>query len=465
MRVHSATLGTLRRVTVLTLFVCIGCRPSGTLYERSKSTVSVEDAPPAPNFHEPVDYVTWLNEQYASGKPEEWTDTYAAFWERSSTDRGMPDPAEEVETQLAALSLGPSWYPADHPEVQSYLNEVQGHCGLFKREVGKPGYRLRLQADPVNPYNPVLPLPRIALSQYAVHALLAESWRDAPDQKSRMLDAWRIGLRHAGHLESAHQLILRGIATRIRLVVYSAVRAAANDGLLDPKIRAATLRMLREYDIDRHGLADVVRSEWGCTLGFLQALYPGGRLNWEEAKHWAGFENCRAALSRVNPAELAAAADEHYAKTLTLAKEPVTATVVNRVMLLETSSLNGTFAGHPMRSLVQPPLACIFRREFRTIASARATYLILLLLQYKDEHGSWPTSLSGIDVEGAVLLDPGSGRDFVYHPAVRGGGVKLYSVGEDGMDNNGNHAPWGSEISTPPESGNDFVFWPPQERH
>lgn len=450
-----------------------GCRPEGAVYERSDAAAAIADCPPAPDFFEPVDYVAWLDEQYGRDKPAAWADAYSDFWKHGSADLGMPDAQRQVWTRLEELAGGPVWQRGAYPEVEAYLEEIRPHLEIFIRDVNKSGYRFRPTPDPQNPRNPMLlTLPWTASSKYAVYALLAESWRSDATRPAGMLAAWRIGLRHARHLEQSGQLILRGQGIVIRMAVCDAMRAAAFDELLDRDAVRAALALLEEYGFDHAGFADAVHCEWGGTLGFVQALYPNGRLDKQFAESiafvdgGAGVSVTTSAIraARITPAELAAAADEYFPKLVELARQPTTADLPTRVQQLERQNQSGRLAKHPLQACVQPPLSASFRQEFRCTASARATILILMILQHRHAAGAWPASLTEMGKAAGRLVDPGSGDAFVYQratPAAARNGFLLYSIGEDGVDDGGKHAPWERRFEA---VDGDFVFWPPQGR-
>jgi hypothetical protein len=390
----------------------------------------------------------------------------------------MPDPAADVRRKLEALTTGPTWRPGDHPEVEAYLASISEYLDVFKTEVEKPGYRFRPAPDPKDPRNPMLiTLPWTVSSRYAAHSLLALSWREGPDQASRMMDAWRICLRHAGHIQSTNQLLLCRMGTEIRLAVYDSMRAAAARGVLGNGGYDEAIRLFGDADPGDIDLPEAIRGEWGGTLGLVQALYANGRLNRELAE-MVGYVDGRGGArtvspsrirtSRITPAELATAVDEHFAQLLASAKRPLTIELLREVDALERKNASGNLAGHPLRPLIQPTLRIMFRQQLRSATSARATRLVLILLEHHAVHETWRDSLLHVCDNALLRTDPFSGREFAYWRTSASEvdvelAFSLYSVGEDGEDDGGAHATW-DDLFKPAHQGEDYVFWPFQDR-
>ncbi len=223
----------------------------GIEYKRSAEIQAVKGRPPVPNFLEPVDYVAWIDRQYAFGKPKGSAQSYSRLWpEATDSGGGMAVPSRDVRAMLLALSAGPEWQPAKHPLVEEYLDSVSHMLEVFRAEVERaPGYRFAPHPDKEDPRNPMLVLlPKIDASRHAIPCLLALAWRKGADRQAQLLDAWRLGLRHAGHLQDSKQLILGRIGMAIRLTVYESMRAAASTDELDSQGFQKTRQLLTEVD-------------------------------------------------------------------------------------------------------------------------------------------------------------------------------------------------------------------------
>jgi hypothetical protein len=88
--------------------------------------------------------------------------------------------------------------------------------------------------------------------------------------------------------------------------------------------------------------------------------------------------------------------------------------------------------------LLMPALMRVAEHAIRTEARARLTDLGIALTRYKLVHGSYPASLDDLDAQAQPLLtvDPFDGKP-LRMITVAGGGLVLYSVGPDGIDDQG----------------------------
>jgi hypothetical protein len=267
-------------------------------------------------------------------------------------------------------------------------------------------------------------------------------------------------------------LILCGAGAKIRLSVYRCVLGAADAGILDHEGRRKASEVLEVADPGPADLPALLRCEWASVLGSVQALYPKERLNrklaqmigYLEANGRARYVDVdRIRLSRVAPAELVAAADEYFASLLNLANQPVSSAVLRQVELVELKARTGRVGEHPLGPLVLPTMGPVFREELRCVVFSRGARLIFGLLNYRERHGAWPTSLSQACNDPILRTDPCSGEDFIYRltSTDRAGKheIALYSVGEDGIDEGGRHGPWGTP-SGQMGAGRDFVISP-----
>jgi hypothetical protein len=418
-----------------------------------------------------------MDRRFGDDKSEDSADAYSRFWTSPfSSDKGMPSPDNEVRAQLRSLATGPTWRPGAHPRVEDYLGSVKDYLELFKQEVqSASGYRYRPLFDPDAARHPLnMLLPRVGASRYAARCLLATAWRERPDVQARLLKAWGLSLRHAAHLQGSRQLMLSRIALEIRLTVYDSIRAAVGNGVLAREGLKQALGLLDTLDPVPFVLREAILIEWGGSLGVLQAMYPKGRLNRELAESIAyvggknGPRHVRSdeiLRSGITPAQLAEAADEHYARLLSLAAEPASVELLRKLKQLDESNAKGKLGRHPHRASIQPTLRLVFRQQLWTLTASRGTRLLLATLIHLDGHSKLPATLQEICDQATIRTDPCSGREFVFRPLSAEGqtvtmAFMLYSVGEDGTDDGGSHGPWGDIYESAVPTGQDFVFWP-----
>lgn len=444
-----------------------------TKYERSAEIEAVEGCPPAPNFFEPIDYVEWLNNQYAIDKPQNLSKPYSRFWpEPMSSNDGFPKPPRDIHDKLIALSTGPEWKPTQYPNVNDYLDSVAPMIEIFKDEVENArGYRFIPKPGKLNPRNPIyILLPKIDGSRYVIPCLLSLAWRSGGNHQKSLLETWKLGLRHATHLQQSNQLLLIRIGMTIRLLVYTSMRAAASNNELNQQGIRNTLQLLDDIDPGPPDIHESIRIEWGGTLGFVQALYPQGHLNHELAEMigYAGGQSPRFVdseqvyASRISPAQLVKSTDEHYVVMLGIAENPVSLHSFQKLRNLDMANFVGILRNHPLRPSIQPILKLVFREAIRCSASRRGTRLVFDVLAHFDTYGLLPKELTEICDNSLQRTDPGSSKDFIYRVSDQStrNGFVLYSVGEDGINDDGRHGPWGDLYKQTIPTECDFVFWP-----
>ncbi|MDI6450271.1 hypothetical protein [Anaerobaca lacustris] len=111
-----------------------------------------------------------------------------------------------------------------------------------------------------------------------------------------------------------------------------------------------------------------------------------------------------------------------------------------------------------------------FGRSYaENLTHRRGTWLVLGLRRYRDDHGSWPSSLDAISayVPAEAFVDPTSGGRFVY--ALDGNSFRLYSTGVNRTDEGGR----ARYIEERDYCEDDILIWPlpkpeprkPQPKH
>ena len=95
----------------------------------------------------------------------------------------------------------------------------------------------------------------------------------------------------------------------------------------------------------------------------------------------------------------------------------------------------------------------------RSLVTRRGHRILFALRRYKTKTGKWPESLDEIEssLSGEILTDPFNSDSFVYR--LTGDGFKLYSRGENNIDEDGKYGPWSDKNRT-----DDWIVWPPKGR-
>lgn len=114
--------------------------------------------------------------------------------------------------------------------------------------------------------------------------------------------------------------------------------------------------------------------------------------------------------------------------------------VIARESLYIAANLTG-LRGWMMRGsldeMLEPTIRSAWAAEQRVEAQQGLLLLHLALHKFRQDHGSWPKSLHEISAAGmsSMPLDPFSNQAFIYQ--VTDGGYRLYSVGENKIDDGG----------------------------
>jgi len=88
--------------------------------------------------------------------------------------------------------------------------------------------------------------------------------------------------------------------------------------------------------------------------------------------------------------------------------------------------------------ILTPSVSRAFALWHRSRALVRATRIAIAAERYRLKHGAWPARLEELVPEylpSEAIVDPMSGKPFVYRR--EGDGIRVYSVGEDGVDDGG----------------------------
>jgi len=94
---------------------------------------------------------------------------------------------------------------------------------------------------------------------------------------------------------------------------------------------------------------------------------------------------------------------------------------------------------HIISSMNLPYLIETFREEARYNAKLNTFKLALALKIYREKHGTYPDSLTSLapDIIPEIPPDPFTGKDYIYRKEDKG--FIVYSIGENGRDDNGIH--------------------------
>ncbi len=108
----------------------------------------------------------------------------------------------------------------------------------------------------------------------------------------------------------------------------------------------------------------------------------------------------------------------------------------------EVAKIEQRISGLPfyamMAKMLTPAMSRSVTLWYRSRAQIAATRAALAAERFRTIHGEWPTSLKNLVpgyVPEVVIVDPFSGMPLIYHHDADG--IRIYSVGEDGIDDGG----------------------------
>ena len=450
-----------------------------------------DDFPPLPNFERRVDYVAWYEEEstrdgttpayaaYARFMPElvggdvakeDWPDFAGMLTGATPTPTGF---AGAQPTDRIAWPGPAPWFPDRKPEWEDAYQRTKAVLKQFT-SASKKGplvtpSGLQTGADNSSGLLKNMRLAHLEYIRQCARGRLESAWRmnDGKVSTKRFISAISANLRTANQLRDSMFIVEQSSALEIRYETYTHLRWAFAHGVLAEKDAAKIVKVLRKLDKDPIDASNTLKGQCALWLDALQYVYgpvAGGGLKLngnryrEVTGQSMGVTNRFALGARIESDPKGAAkaileghADirqhmrpgydpEHHHAIPTLADRMRDFNKVTRGLMLMVGSEYGR----------------IYIESARCEAHRRATRLVAELFAHKARKGEWPAKLSklGKKTPKKTRRDAFRKKSFVYR--LRDDGPLLYSVGQDGEDDNGQHDPhWGAG-----RRGGDFVFWP-----
>jgi hypothetical protein len=469
----------------------------GAVEREDNSFAEAEDVgddpfPPKPDFPNPVDYVKWFQERFATTIPDNAYDAYAALMPPAYPPGAPPPPwwPETINDMFNGDYKGPiiPWMAADHPEWEATHQSLQWLLGAFREAALRENYVHPLilpvrQTDAPEGSEKLLfnlLLPTLSGNRRMVRATLADAWRaeDGGVPPERMLGAWETSLRSARHMEQGFSLIhhLVGIAEQA-MVETNALKALQHNVFASPEQMERALTTLQQYDSYDTKNPSWLPGEYAWAMDAAQYVLaprePGGEpeVRADRAAHIyhiigsvSGAPSDMAdGLARVTPEAVKQAVEAHdgYCRALDQYWKvgyPIVRAKDLDALAERWSSVND------ITKVVVPSLARAYVTATRNETSRRATQLTYAVHLFKARTGRWPASLDELPAEHGetIKIDPFTGGNFGYR--LDATGPTIYSLSENGRDDGGIHSPkWNDGVQNETDS-DDYVFWPPQER-
>lgn len=441
---------------------------------------------PRPDFLEKVSYMDWYCDLVCDKVPENAYDAYMQF---------MPSPFDPDfdESQWPAFhdmfnnaegnEPPRPWDPADHPEWDESLRNVQDLMDAFRDATRVEGYSSPNRVlpdyvgDPPGGENLLmgLVLPHLRYHRQLSRATLADAWRKVEGRVSptRMLDAWETALRGANHLSEGATLIEDLVGIAERNLLYRNAQWALKREVFSGDDLADAFDTFRKFDQGRTDPLKAVKGEHAFAMDTVQYIFappaPGKppQVHLDRARAIAGqIENGAeklvdglAGMSQADIRDVIDDFDLHYrelAEQMSIGYPHVRAADIH-----ETTEISREQS--PVAEMLIPDLTKIHQIRARAEAARRATQLTYATRLFKERHGRWPESLDELpeEIGREVRIDPFTGGYFGYR--VDADGPRIYSAGENGVDDGGIHSPQWYDPNGDNSGPDDYVFWPPQD--
>ena len=430
------------------------------------------DRPPKLDFKNHVDYIDWVNRLVAQGKgPNGWS-KYDGFVPKRNAKGEMSGglPALDDETENQCRARKGIWQEADFPELAACIKSNQKFLDIAaKASESKDAW------EPIDKDTRTLMealLPYLSGFRSACKLMHARAWLKQSNQTSALDKTHRAVLRMACHVGQSPFLISGLVSLAMRSSVYGSVRAALKTDLLKGPDFADWYRGLESTDPGPTNWRHQVLTEWAIELDAVQFAFPSGKPSTHNIKslvQLAQSEDKPAspkvidALAASNPQSAAATLDAFFETLLDATKGPIRWSRVD-IINQTHDQYDKRLKADPIADWLAPSLTRAYQLRVRAESEVRGTLLTLAILAHKDKHKEWPKSLDAIDAKLDLKdlktnkIDPMTGKQFHYE--VKDGEATLYSFGEDGKDDGGQHDEKFGETS----GSGDFVFWsPPKE--
>ncbi|MHC4063814.1 MAG: sialidase family protein [Planctomycetota bacterium] len=433
-----------------------------------------------PDFLHKIDYVQWWRDNFVERSDDDAYPVYGAFMP------GLPG-TEESETQWPALNNmftdegysappGP-WDPAENANWAA-SSDAAGHLlAQFRDATLHEGYSYPAddalealttdaEAAPIL-FN--LPLPQLSRFRDLNKATLADAWRMEEGQvsSSRMLEAWETCFRNAEHLNHGPTLIEELVSTADRALVHENARWALQHGVFSADQLETALDVLTDYDPGNPDPLRAVHGEHASTMDFMQWAFwpeePGGEPVFREERCRQVLdlsEHTYAELHRLTSQDVSDALDTFDAYHRELSRHMSVGYPEARAGDVWAAA-EARLDTNALTRLLLPNLSRVHTLRTRVEASRRATQLAYATHLFKSRYGRWPETLDELPPEHGyeMLTDPFTADYFGYR--LTDGGPTIYSLSENGLDDDGVHAERWADEPTESES-DDHVFWPPQ---
>lgn len=425
-----------------------------------RAAQAVDWDPPKPNPKNPVNYVEWVNETLGKGIQHNAFDEYMMAY-------GLIKPIDDKAAVFGRTGLTGGY------GLSAWLRDSKKGLDLFRRASLANEYFFRSQpsnatGEPrVDQSTIVVMLPALMQHRNIVKALLAEGNRASRNGDSQLLVANALTtLRSSHHLYRSPQIIGRMTGIASAALAYRSITHAlasssdpaaldaqfaaaleAADPMIPPLNLQAQMGRIMVWDFCQRAFEPAEKAGTWKIHGPMLKFFPRKFTDAEMDKiKGIGFD---ATLREVD--QFFDALDEWIDTPFHLTRSKKGGKRGRpRFKRIKDESKN------PLLDSLLPSLSGLRSIHERSIATRRATHLIVHLHEYRKKNGAFPDSLDQLDRAdlAELRIDPFSGRDLVYRSTDKG--FRLYSFGANFQDDGGRHTIW--------KGDGDVVFWPVQKK-
>ncbi len=235
------------------------------------------DRPPPLTFDEHVDYVAWLNDLNSRGKTENAFPLYATLCPDAQGRGGFPEPQGAAKAQYDVMIPARTWEARDYNFYADYLRRCAPHFETFDKAT-----QVRSFWQPIPPDTKLLwtvQCPLFRASRRISKAIVAQAWMKQERQANKTIDAHRVVLCNASHMQQHGSVIGGLIGISERALVYESVLAALGENILEGNDIARAFKELSEHDPGSPDWVLMMNTECGMQLNVLQFVYPNGKLD------------------------------------------------------------------------------------------------------------------------------------------------------------------------------------------
>lgn len=421
--------------------------------------------PSPPNFKQRIDYVQWYKDQLRFAEKDNAYEKYSRFMDQGK----QPKIPEGAKAQLDQLRKSPRpWRSSEFPALANWLLEMEPLLAAYVE-----GSHRQHFGRPMNATNPKtlteILLPGVPPSRLLSKALIVQVWQaDETIDGDRFVTNLTAVIRHANHVSQGLTLMEQLVSIGIKDMVYRHIAQAIAADILATTHLRALLSLLQENDATgyNHFLIRSLHHEAAIFYEMVQLMCSeGGRLGTafskSEMPKYLRLSGKRftpdhvAAMMLEKPTDLCKKAGDYFTSIIRLCEEEFPVSLAGEIRtrrrpLIESSAFLTIFF---------PDLERAFELGMRGETNRRGIQVLLALAINKKQHGTWPEALNATKLEKSVLTDPLSGKTFVYR--VNGAEMKLYSIGEDGVDNGATQR----QTRYRGKKGEDLVIWPIVQGH